>query len=370
MSNTARLPADTASAPAPYGLLIVDHRGVVVSANDRLCHWLGRDASKLLEKPLVTMFTKASRIVFETSIVPLLSLNRQIDGVSLDLRNADDDKLPVLFSAELSGSGENQTTSFVFLLADARRAYERDLSTARTEAEDRLTASLHEAELREQFIAILGHDLRNPLASIGAAMNILAREPLSDNSKRIVGLTNGSVKRMSLLIDNVLDFARNRLGSGMHLTLSAGTDLEREIEQVVDELRSAGANRDICLDTANCDSVICDASKVGQLLSNLLGNAVTYGDPTRSIHVRTRKRGDGSFELTVKNYGPPIPAQAIARLFDPFVRSTSQGDQIGLGLGLHIASEIAKAHGGSLDVQSDENFTCFTLLIPQQPTEA
>ncbi len=364
MTDTRNESFGPETAPARYGRLTTDQTGTIIAANERLANWLGLDAFQMTGAPFVEMLTKASRIVFETSIVPLLSLNGHVDGVSLDLKDAEANKLPVLLSAEETGSGEHKVTSFVFLLADARRAYERDLNDARAKAEDRLTTSLHEAQLREQFIAILGHDLRNPLASISSAMSILSREPLSQRSQDIVELTNGSVQRMSLLIQNVLDFARNRLGSGIHLTMTAGTALSAEIRQVVDELRSAQTDREIQLEIGDLDTVRCDVSKVGQLLSNLLGNAVTYGDPSKPIQVRAVKPSANSFELSVKNYGAPIPEAAIARLFDPFVRSTSQEDQQGLGLGLHIASEIAKAYGGSLHVRSDESFTCFTLVIP------
>lgn len=353
------------SANAPCGILTSDHLGTVISANERLSEWLGISVSELSGTPLVNLFTKASRIVFETSIVPLLTLKGQVDGASLDLVNIENAKMPVLLSAQISGSGESRLTTFVFLLADARRAFERDLARARAEAEILLSTSKKEGELREQFIAILGHDLRNPLASIASAMNILSRENLSDEGKHIITLTKGSVQRMSLLIDNVLDFARNRLGGGIHLELSEFSTLESEIKQVVDELRSAQPDRDIFVDFMNAGSIKCDVSRIGQLLSNLLGNAVTYGDPTRPIHVDARKIGDHWFELSVKNFGPPIPPLAMERLFDPFVRSDNHGDQMGLGLGLHVASEIAKAHDGSLDVQSDESHTIFTLRIPQ-----
>ncbi|SEW45811.1 sigma-B regulation protein RsbU (phosphoserine phosphatase) [Cognatiyoonia koreensis] len=349
---------------APCGLLSVDHLGVILSANERLCEWLGKSATELHGTHLMHLFSKASRIVFETSIVPLLSLKGQVDGASIDLVTREGEKLPVLLSAEVSGAEENRVTSFAFLLAGARRAFEKDLAKARAEAETRLSSSQKEGELREQFIAILGHDLRNPLASIASAMNILSREPLSKKSERIVRLTNGSVRRMSLLIDNVLDFARNRLGGGIDLHISDEQSLENEIRQVVSELRAAHTDRDIKLRISNTDKVACDVPRVGQLLSNLLGNAITYGDPTQPIHVKAGLSGGNVFELSVRNFGPPISASAMERLFDPFVRSTNHEDREGLGLGLYIASEIAKAHGGSLDVTSEESHTEFTLRIP------
>lgn len=315
------------------------------------------------------VFSMASRIVFETSIVPLLSLKGQVDGASLDLLAKDGSKIPVLLSAETNGTGSTRVTALVFLLADARRTLERDLATARAEAEAKLSLTRREGELREQFVAILGHDLRNPLAAISSAVRMLAKEPLSERGSEIIKLTQGSVQRMSLLIENVLDFARNRLGGGIELDLSEGATLEAEIRQVVNELRSAQPDREIQIDISHTDAVRCDVSRVGQLLSNLLGNALTYGDPTLPIYVAFGPSSDGAFELSVRNGGEPIPLPAMERLFDPFVRSTNHSDRMGLGLGLYIASEIAKAHGGNLDVLSNEEWTKFTFRIPQERTE-
>ena len=350
---------------APCGVVSIDQFGTILDANDRLGEWLGVPQNELRGVVLVNYFSKASRIVYETSIVPLLSLKGQVDGASLDLVDSNGAKVPVLFSVAVEGSGASSITTFVFLLADARRAFERDLAKARVEAETALSSTKREGELREQFIAILGHDLRNPLASIAAAMNILSREPLGEKSQNIVALTRGSIQRMSLLIDNVLDFARNRLGGGINLTLSDDVSLTDEINQVVEELRSANSGREVLVDIRHLDGVRCDVPRIGQLLSNLLGNANTYGDPARPIHVDAKIADDQQFELAVKNFGPPIPATAMERLFDPFVRSDNHGDQLGLGLGLYIASEIAKAHQGTLDVISSDDHTVFTLRIPQ-----
>lgn len=349
---------------APCGYLVHDNQGNVLETNNRLRDWLGMSAADLSGTHVTRVFSKASAIVYETSIAPLLSLKGQVDGASLDLIDKDGGKLSVLLSAETSGSGAKRTTTIVFLLADARRAYERDLAKARAEAEAQLLSTQREGELREQFVAILGHDLRNPLASISSAVRMLSKETLSDRGGEIVKLTQGSVQRMSLLIANILDFARNRLGGGINLNFSDDAVLETEIRQVVNELRSAHPDREIRLDISNRGTVSCDVSRVGQLLSNLLGNALTYGDPAQPIYVDLKTTDEGEFELSVKNGGVPIPPSAIERLFDPFVRSTNHEDRPGLGLGLYIASEIAKAHDGKLDVLSNEEWTTFTFRIP------
>nr|WP_282563330.1 HAMP domain-containing sensor histidine kinase [Gymnodinialimonas phycosphaerae] len=224
--------------------------------------------------------------------------------------------------------------------------------------------------MREQFIAVLGHDLRNPLTSISVAMRMLSKEPLSEKGQEVLTLTQGSVQRMSLLITNVLDFARHRLGGGIGLKMTEGQVLEAEIRQVVAELHTAHPEREIKLEVTGVDAVTCDVPRVGQLLSNLLGNALTYGDPTLPIAVDVGLSQVGVFTLSVENHGPPIPEQALERLFEPFVRSTDDGNPMGLGLGLYIAAQIAKAHGGTLDVVSDEDGTRFTCQIPQEAGQA
>ncbi len=144
------------------------------------------------------------------------------------------------------------------------------------------------SELREQFIAVLGHDLRNPLASIQAGTRLLARGPLDAKASKIVGLIQGSIVRMAGLIDNVMDFARGRLGSGITLDRRAGESIEPALRQVVDELRSIAPDREIETDFAGLTSPVdCDQGRIAQLFSNLLGNALTHG----SRHPRSRACG-------------------------------------------------------------------------------
>ena len=220
------------------------------------------------------------------------------------------------------------------------------------------------SELREQFIAVLGHDLRNPLASIQAGTRLLMRGPLDAKASKIVGLIQGSIVRMAGLIDNVMDFARGRLGSGITLDRRAGESIEPTLRQVVDELRSVAPDREIETDfAALTSSVDCDQGRIAQLFSNLLGNALTHGSASTPVHVRAAI-GSGGFELSVANAGEAISPAAMEGLFQPFSRRSVQPRQQGLGLGLFIASEIARAHGGTLSVSSDNSETRFTLRMP------
>jgi len=218
------------------------------------------------------------------------------------------------------------------------------------------------AELREQFIAVLGHDLRNPLAAISAGAEVLQRSPLDERASRMVTLIQKSATRIAGLIDDVMDFARGRLGSGLPLERSK-EPLEPVLQQVVSELRANFPDRVIATKIALDDPLVCDRSRIAQLLSNLLGNALTYGAAGEAIHVQARTTGT-VFELSVANAGDPIPPAAMERLFLPFSRGEVRPGQQGLGLGLFIASEVAKAHGGRLDVVSSSEETRFTFRMP------
>jgi signal transduction histidine kinase len=245
-----------------------------------------------------------------------------------------------------------------------------DLIGAHLDSQNRLELSeaalLHAhaaSELREQFIAVLGHDLRNPLASIDGGARLLLKTPLDDRARTLVGMVQNSVHRMADLIDNVLDFARGRLGGGFSVDRRPDPALPEALEQVVVELRTARSEREIVSDIALAHIVSADSRRIAQLFSNLLSNALTHGSAQAPVTVRA-STADGWFELSVANAGEPIPAATLSRLFHPFTRATARPMQEGLGLGLYIATEIARAHDGTLSVQSDLSETRFTFRMP------
>ena len=216
--------------------------------------------------------------------------------------------------------------------------------------------------MREQFIAVLGHDLRNPLASIAGGLRLL-RKKVDPEGENWINLLQGSVNRMSGMIDNVMDFARTRLGGGMQLRLKEDP-LEPLIEQIVAEFRNVHPDRLIETDVRTSGKVKMDAGRMGQLLSNLLGNALSYGAPGEPVRVIATSTDNG-FAIRVSNRGAPIPAEAMLHLFTAFQRGDVQPNQQGLGLGLYIAQEIAKAHGGIISVESNSQETTFRAEFPQ-----
>jgi signal transduction histidine kinase len=218
------------------------------------------------------------------------------------------------------------------------------------------------SELREQFIAVLGHDLRNPVAAIDSGIQLLLGTPQTEKGQRIITMMQGSITRMRGLIDNVVDFARARLGDGLVLNIGAETPVQPVLEQVISELRSIEPDRSIEADILITKPVPLDNERIAQLLSNLLGNALTHGATNAPVRIHATTQ-NGMFELSVANKGVPIPPALLDKLFHPFFRG-DQSKQQGLGLGLYIASEIARAHGGTLEATSDAEETRFTFRMP------
>ncbi|MDP9081450.1 MAG: GAF domain-containing sensor histidine kinase [Bacteroidota bacterium] len=230
-------------------------------------------------------------------------------------------------------------------------------------AEAKLLEERKIAELRDQFIAILGHDLLNPVSAVMNAAQLLNRMSLDERSSRMATIIQDSSFRIRGLIENILDFARGRLGEGIVLNQKDNEPLQKILDHVVTELKLVWPNAVIETKYNFTEPVNCDGKRMAQLFSNLLGNALSHGKKDEPVRVEA-KSADSEFVLSVTNSGKKIPDAAMARLFQPFSRGEVKPGQQGLGLGLYISSEIAKAHGGILSVNSADEQTCFTFKMP------
>jgi sigma-B regulation protein RsbU (phosphoserine phosphatase) len=351
---------------APCGYLTIGSDGRITKVNATLAAWTGVEADKFVGRRLHQFLNMAGRIYYETHIAPLLRMQGFFNEFALDFETAAGERLPVIANAaeRRDADGVLLFTALVVIKATDRRRYERQLVDSRSELQKGLATERETAELREQFIAVLGHDLRNPLAAISAGARILQRSGALQQHKelRVLDMINTTVTRMSDLIDNVLDFARGRLGGGITLSRDANRPLEPVLEQVVDELRTASPQRVIETSFEITERVNCDRTRVGQLASNLIGNALTHGAPDQPVRVGA-KTEVGQFKLWVANAGDPIPPAAMEKLFEPFFRGDVRDSRQGLGLGLHIASQIAQAHGGRIDVTSTPDETRFVFTM-------
>jgi signal transduction histidine kinase len=245
-----------------------------------------------------------------------------------------------------------------------------DLIGQHLDAQERMVANeaalLNEretAKLRDQFIAVLGHDLRNPLAAINASVEVLRTMPADADKTPILDLLQRSTARMGELISNVLDLARGRLGGGLGLERVFDADLEAALQQVVAELQATAPKRTIHCEIVINHEVFCDSARLAQMLSNLLANAITHSAPDSPIWVEARSNETG-FELSVTNLGECIEPHIMEQLFEPFARGAARAGQEGLGLGLYIAAEIARAHEGTLQVEASDGKICFTFRMP------
>ncbi len=191
-----------------------------------------------------------------------------------------------------------------------------DLIAFHLDTQERLrlseTALLDEretAQLREQFIAVLGHDLRNPLNAVRGGAELLQMMPLDEKAAPVVALIQRSAARMAGLIDNVLDFARGRLGGGLSLSREADTQSgDGAGAGRRRSARTAWPGRAVHGELALERPVHCDGARIAQMFSNLLANALIHGDPRKLVRVCARSDGDG-FELSVVNHGDAHPAR-------------------------------------------------------------
>lgn len=352
---------------APCGYLSMSPDGKIVKANRTLADWLGSSAKELLGKSIHHILGFGGRIALETHIAPLLRMQGHVHEIALDLVTASEEKIPTIANAaeKRDTEGQHLFTRLTMFKAIDRRTYERSLLEAKLKAEAESKAQRETAVVRDQFIAVLGHDLRNPLAAVAAGARMLQRnEQLSERGQTVLSEIEKSVARASALVDDTLDLARGTLGSGLVISRDSEAPLTPVLEQVIAEIGAIASEHRIDVLIAIDEPVCCDRPRIGQLVSNLLANAVTHGSPNHPVRFEA-KTDDKEFVLSVANAGEPIPPETRNRLFQPFFRGEARPSQNGLGLGLFIASEIAKAHDGTLEVSSTVEETRFTFRLPR-----
>lgn len=220
------------------------------------------------------------------------------------------------------------------------------------------------SEHRETSIAVLGHDLRNPLSTTRMCADILLGMELPEFARKQAENIKSTSYRMQGLINNMLDFAKGHLGDGIVLNLTDDlTRLKKSLHQVIEETKTIGSNHHIEIALDIKETVVCDINRICQLYSNLLGNAIKHGTTDRPVTTEVKSES-GFFQLMVSNSGKKIPEEKVPNLFKPFFSTHCSNNTSGLGLGLYISSEIAKAHGGTMDVESNDDTTKFTFMMP------
>ncbi len=239
-----------------------------------------------------------------------------------------------------------------------------DLAGQRQQLARELREKTETLRLHEMFTAMLGHDLRGPLSAIVMGSILLEKKATDDVTRRSAARTLASAKLMSHMIADMLDLARVRLAGGIPIRVQR-VDLRTLFEQAVEEQQEAAPDRRIALESAGPLDGDWDGVRLSQLAFNLIGNAIQHGDSAHGIDCVLDGSDPGTVVLSITN-GGAIPADKLPHVFDPF-RSRdahrSRGD--GLGLGLYIVDQIARAHGGRVEVQSDATTTTFRVTLPR-----
>lgn len=346
------------------GYVLTQPSGEIFRLNQVLAGWLEVDPSHFYGRNISELFSIGGRVLMETHLAPLIKLQGKVDEIAVELQTHSGTRVPVLLNAveRQDEHGAARTVLYSFFKATDRLKYEQKLRTARLEAEEVLASERETAALREQFIAILGHDLRGPLQSVLLAAGMLRKADDEAARERLIAIIESGAVRMNSLIADILDLARGRLGSGIAV-MPESVDLRELLTALVAELQLAAPNNALEL-TVDSDSLVsCDPDRLSQLISNLVANAVSHGAPDQPIKISAAS-DEKSLRVSVSNLGDPIPPAVLESIFEPYVRSHDSNNRQGLGLGLYIASEIAKAHGGSLSVTSTARETTFMFLMP------
>ena len=372
---------------AACGLLLTEPDGTIRRVNQTFCRWVGHGPEEMIGlRRFQDLLTMGGRIFHQTHWAPLLQIQGSVAEVKLDIVHRDGHKLPMMLNAvriQHANAVYHQLATFV---AGDRDKYERELLAARKQAEElllkqhqiqqaltlsqiALAQQRAQAEDRalfaEQMVGIVSHDLRNPLSAIQMSTELLARGDLALHQKQALARIKNTTKRAQRLIEDLLDFTVARVGSGLSVTL-ASIDLHQLVSEALDELALSFASRE--LEHRRVGTGICrgDADRLIQVLGNLVANAMTYGAFDRPVIITTSIESN-TFSLTVHNHGNTIAAKLMPGLFEPMTRgvgATSSGRSVGLGL--FIVREIARAHGGDVEVTSDEvTGTTFTVHCPR-----
>ncbi|MDQ3264137.1 MAG: sensor histidine kinase [Myxococcota bacterium] len=220
---------------------------------------------------------------------------------------------------------------------------------------------------RDQFLAILGHDLRNPLGAIMMSAAMMSTATGEERRARAAARVLSSAGRIQRMVEDLLDLTRSRLGGGIPIT-PRPMDLEVLAVEIVAELQAFHPERPLEFSAEGTLTGEWDPDRLSQVLSNLVGNALQYGAAGRPIQVSAREEG-GGVTLQVNNQGPPIPRSLIGHIFEPMTRNEENGDTgtTSLGLGLYIARQIVLSHEGMIEVTSTEREgTTFTVHLPRR----
>lgn len=338
-----------------FGVFIATLRGEVREANDAFLDLTGYERSDLQSGALQwEAMTPSEFALADARAVEELRARGVTSPFEKEYRRKDGSRVPVLEGLALLEGSDDECIAFVLDLT-RRRAAEHALA--------------REAQFKERFVAILGHDLRQPIGSIVFSAAILLKQNgIEEGTQRVIRRIANAADRAEKLVADLVDFARSREGGGIPLEKKR-VDLSALVHQVAQEAEGAQPHRSIRVSAPSACEGRWDPARLGQVIANLVSNALTYSPRDTPVDIEVSSGGQGTLIVVHnENAGPPIPPDAVPSLFDPFRRGSHEPlrPSTGLGLGLYIADQIVREHGGSIGVTSSAaGGTTFTVMLPK-----
>ena len=340
-------------APAGYLSTLAD--GTIVKVNRTFLRWTGFARADLVQKRrLQDLFAVPGRIYYETHLGPLLAMQGGVNEIALDVVCADGRALPVILNAaqRKGAQGEPLLVRYTVFNATDRRRYENELLQARRDAEAL-------AQAKTELLAMLSHDIRTPLGSVMAVAHLLERSGLSPEQAGYVRILNSSASTLLKLVNQVLE--HSRLEASAVALQPLPFDLGAQARELVDNLQPLAREKNIALDCLVDQRLprmlLGDATKLGQVLGNLVGNALKFteaGNVVLEVLVTELAERTVKLRVRVADTGIGIQSEELPRIFDRFTQAHDGIAQRygGTGLGLAISRKLLRAHGSDLEVES------------------
>jgi PAS domain S-box-containing protein len=353
---------DAAFDRAACALLLATPEGVILRANRTACTWLGYEHDELVGKVrMQDLLSVGARLFYHTHCQPILEVQGSVAEIQVELRNRSRERLPVLINIVRDEHDGRAIDHWAVFKASDRRAYERELLTARKAAEaaeaelKKLNAQLSATDRRkDEFLATLSHELRNPLAPMRSALDVfkLRAGPAADD--RLLQVFDRQVRHMTRLVDDLMEVSR--ITQGRMQLRRAPVELSALVRSAAQDMAEtmAQARHTLCLCVDDAPVMVDgDATRLSQVVVNLLTNAAKYTPDGGRIELQLRC-DPGVVEIRVRDNGIGIPASALATVFDMFSQLEPALDRAkgGLGIGLALVRGIVELHGGSIRAES------------------
>jgi PAS domain S-box-containing protein len=354
---------------AACALLLTAADGTILKANSMACTWLGYAEEELVGKVRMRdLLPVGARLFYHTHCQPILQAQGSVAEIQVDLRNRNQERLPMLINISRQSGPDGIVDHWALFKASDRRAYERELLAARKAAEaalearrsaeaelQKLNAQLSAADRRkDEFLATLSHELRNPLAPMRSALDILRLKFGPGTDPRPLQAFDRQLRHLTRLVDDLMEVSR--ITQGCMQLRRAPVELSALVHSAAHDLAAtmAAARHTLHVSVAEPPVIVDgDATRLAQVVINLLTNAAKYTPDGGTIELHL-SCADGMAEIRVRDNGIGLPAPALATVFDMFsqLEPALERSKGGLGIGLALVRGIVELHGGSVHADS------------------